>query len=262
MDYSLNSKTQAKINQLYLMHTWTRNLVLTTQDANNSGKRGLLWSSTFIQAYYNCETLCAIDWDSTMQGPELAVWAREASESSNPSKAMKAMISFCCSLLGPEAPKRFQEIFANELKVLDDPLAILLDIPSDVYYYQEQQHFRKRFEQIMHGIDLTRDEHLDLLFRMGRFVYSVRENIFHGYTLAVMVSHNPSLQKRLLIYSGLLISICELLFQTLDQKTNWKPEATKLDQSQHDYYLEALEASKLRHKGRSNIIQHIHTDSI
>jgi hypothetical protein len=240
------------------MHNWTKNLIYTTQDEGNPGRRGLLWSSSFIQAYYTCETLGAIDWQSTLRDSRLEAWAKDAVESINPPKAIKAMLHFCYDLLGPEAPRRFDDLFKEELKGLDNPVAILMDIPTDTYYFQEQQNFRQRYEQIMNCNSLSPDEHLDLVFRMARFVYSVRENLFHGYTLAVMVSENLSLQKRLLIYTGLLIAICELLFITLEQKTNWHPEITRFDRSQYDYYLEALAASKLRHKGRINILQHLH----
>jgi len=258
MEYSFDSKTQEKINQLYLMHTWTKNLIYTTQDENNPDKRGLLWSSSFIQAYYTCETISAIDWKSTLQGSGLAIWAAESAESANPTEAMKAMLKFSYELLGPAAPQQFNSLFADELKGLDDPVAILMDIPSDIYYFREQQNFRKRYEQVLQSEILSPAEHLDLVYRMARFVYSVRENIFHGYTLAVMVSQNLSLQKRLLIYSGLLTAVCEMLFKTLEQKSNWQPEITKFERSQYDYYLEALEASKFRHKGRSSIFQHFH----
>jgi len=249
-----DGRTREQINQLYLMYYWARKLTYTTRDESNIDNRGLLWSSSFIQAYYACETLCSIDWQATLNKSGMEVWDQESVESRNPTEALKAMLQFCYDLLGSDAPLKFNQLFTDEIKSLDDPVAILNDISADMYYFKEQQNFRSRFEQIRRVADLTPDEHRDLVFRMVRFVYSVRDNVFHGYTLAIMMTQNVSLQMRLQIYSGLLLAVCELLFEVLEQKSNWQPEITKFDRPQYDHYLEAIEASRFRNKGRVNIL--------
>lgn len=55
-----------------------------------------------------------------------------------------------------------------------------------------------------------------------RFVYMVRNNIFHGTKNTIEMSEVFQ-RKRLDIYSNIIIAINELLFKALERKTSFRP---------------------------------------
>jgi hypothetical protein len=84
----------------------------------------------------------------------------------------------------------------------------------------EREGFKKEFECMIKGGEMKKAK---LKNEIIRFIYLVRNNIFHGTKDTIEMSESNQ-RKRLEIYSNILIGVNELLFKSLEIKLNTKFE--------------------------------------
>lgn len=252
--HSLNFRGQQQLKGLYLIYRLAQNLNMTISQQGSRENAHLIWSTAFIQSYFACDTLSNYDWQALPNSREIEPWPAEMEESLSQTDMMREMVKFCYDTLGEQAPGVFDEILAKSLRNIKDPCEVLSTRSLAVSTENFQANFQERFRHIVQTRDLNKDEHALLVYKMLRFIYAVRDNVFQGLTL-ISDPMDELMPMRFQIYSDILLSICELLFRTVEHISNWRhKDVDVFNQKSNIFTSKAVEESQLRNKGRSSIL--------
>lgn len=247
---NLDFRSQQELRGIYLVYRLAQNLNDYLHQQSSFDDSRLYWSTTFIQAHFSSEIVSSINWRALTERNTIEPWSAEMNKALSPVDKMRAMLKFCYDNLGDEAPAKFNGIFAEKLKNLSDPFTILGTRGFFDNVHQNQAHFEERFRKITQDKSLSRDEHAVLVFKMLRYVYSVRDNFFQGLAL-ISIPLDENMQLRFQIYSDLLLALCDFLFHTVGEISNWDhQDVIMANQLQYDYFSKAFEESSLRNRGR------------
>lgn len=250
----LDFGTQQQLNGLYLIECLAQNLNATFLRQGRFENPHLIWSTAFIQAYFATSSLCSYKWQVFAETGQLVPWSLETEKDLAPTNNMREMLKFCYSILGPNSPNFFREILTKRLQDINNPYTVLSTRSLIVSTENYQANFQNRIRQIFERQDLEQDEHALLLYKILRFIYSIRENIFCGLSL-ISTPMDEYMPARFRIYSEVLLAVCELLFTTVESISNWQREPGNVfTKSPYSIAGRAIEESLLRNTRRSAIL--------
>ncbi|MFN4299895.1 MAG: hypothetical protein ACK4EX_09230 [Thermaurantimonas sp.] len=134
-------------------------------------------------------------------------------------KKYKAMIDFIFS----KVDNSDKEFFVKMIKG-KDPIDRTIETisritPNNRITESERENFKNEFENLMRSIEIKIGKFKNDIIR---FVYMVRNNIFHGIKNTIEMSEVFQ-RKRLEIYSRIIIAVNELLFKVLEKTTDFRP---------------------------------------
>ena len=249
--FSMNSRNQQQLKSLYQVFRLAQNLNDTVRRLSSYEDSQLLWSTSFIQSQFACYMLADRNWHGLLDTGALEPWPAELSEGLSPTDKMKDMVRFCYDALGSETADIFDEILAKRLKNIRDPLTILCTRHSLVSTEVFQDNFQGRFQKIIDHDTKDLDEHMLLVYKLLRFIYSVRDNLFQGLAF-ISEPIDEFMPARFEIYSEILLASCELVFTTVEKISDWHHQDVTLF-STNVSMSQTLEESRLRNIGRSSI---------
>lgn len=251
---SLSFKSQKTLKSLYLVYILAQNLNDTVHQLKSQENSQPFWSTSFIQAYFACNMLSEYNWHTLLDTEELEPWSAEAAETLSPADTLRDMVKFCYDSMGDQTPVIFDDILAGRLSNMKDPCIILSTRNPSVSNEIFQDNFQERFRKLIQHGTRDRDEHMLLVYKLLRFIYSVRDNLFQGLSL-ISAPMDEVMPERFEIYSEVLLASCELLFHTVEQCSDWQHlEVQLFNQAGNPYISKTIEESKLRNTGRSSIL--------
>lgn len=247
----LDLKSQKQLKGLFLIYRLAENLNQTTRKQTNLENASLIWSTTFIQSFFTCDTLSNYDWPAFLVTHKIDSWPDDLEASLSQVDRMREMVKFCYDALGDKAAARFDDILNDRLASIKDPCVALSARSTAVSTVNFQANFQERFRQIIQKTPLDKDEHMLLVYKMLRFIYSVRDNVFEGLTI-IAYPMDEFMPLRFQIYSDVLLSTCGLLFHTVEQISDWRHQDVDIFSIKNNSYTSnAVEESRLRNTGRS-----------
>lgn len=210
-----------EIEDLYRLHYITKKYEHIIEYQRGAWK--LFEPSKFIYAYFAFNSFYNFDWPESVKNNKLTLFPKriEDGKEIDPSESQKykAMIDFVFE--GVENSDK--ELFLKIIKGKDDISrtidAISRITPDNRISESERENFKKEFEKLLKTNEIKIGK---LKNDIIRFVYMVRNNIFHGTKNTIEMSEVFQ-RKRLDIYSNIIIAINELLFKALERKTSFRP---------------------------------------
>lgn len=236
-----------KIENLYMLHYITKKYDhIIGNIGNQRGTWTLFEPSKFIYAYFAFNSFYNFDWEKSIKekillsfeteniGKKESITCPECAHIFEKEKKItegqkyKAMIDFIFDrAIEPE--KQFIEIILEKCgrkeKIIEDIEGIT---PDDYIEDYEREGFKKEFFKLLETGIIKKKPLRDVIIR---FIFLVRNNIFHGSKDTIQMSENCQ-RRRLNIYSNIIIAINELLFKVLEEETEFKPK--------RNYYLPQL----------------------
>jgi len=94
--------------------------------------------------------------------------------------------------------------------------------PDNRIKESERNNFKKEFEKLITTKEIKVGK---LKNDIVRFVYLVRNNIFHGTKNTIEMSENFQ-RRRLEIYTNILVALNQILFNILKRETDFQPHKT------------------------------------
>lgn len=133
----------------------------------------------------------------------------------------KAMVNFIFKHITESDHQLFLKLIKGNEKI-DSMLNAISSITPDARITDsEREKFKAAFEKLITTNEIKVGK---LKNDILRFVYLVRNNIFHGTKNTIEMTENFQ-RKRLLIYTNILIAVNELLFKALEQTIEFKPHS-------------------------------------
>lgn len=176
----------------------------------------------FVYAFFTFNSIYSFDWSASIETKTAVRWKKdEKGHFPRGKKQFKRYIRFCSDTLGEATPLTFsdqlQECLAlfkveNWVQALEN-IKPSNEISKDRIY---REAFPNNFDKLIYG-QITREDHYATLVTALMFIYRVRNNIFHGSKTRIEMESMEQ-QKRLLIYTALLISTNGLLFKSIERK--------------------------------------------
>jgi len=244
----LNFEGQQELKGVYLIYRLAENLHSSIEQQSNFDNARQHWSTLFIQAHFACDLLSNMNWPAFRDENILEPWSDETARTLTAVDRMREMLSFCYISLGNEAPALFNRLLADKHKNIQDPVLILGCKGLPVSLHEPLSNFKDRFEKITQDINLSRYEHATLLYKMMRYIYSVRENFLRGFAF-ITIPLDENMQLRFHIYSDVLLAVCELVFYSVEQSSNWRRDDEILPDHNKSYYATlAARESHLRNR--------------
>ena len=179
--------------------------------------------SKFVYSYFAFNSFYNYDWQKSCEVNTIfsldIVSDDEEIKSIPEVKKMKTMIDFIFNHIVEEDKNDFIRFIKKPVKG-ENPIPIekLIEsiegiTPDNRITESERVEFKENFNQMISENKLQ----IGKLKNMARFVYLVRNNIFHGTKTTIEMS-NKKQRDRLEIYANILIAINELLFKALEKK--------------------------------------------
>ena len=234
------------INDLYNLHLVSRRIEHGIGYDKDSSNWRLFEPSKFVYAFFAYNTFYSIDWASSVREHRIICWDEEEShlkqnytECMKEYKKMKYLREFvyssCIDLDNErdinERKVFFAENYSNNLrknieesKIKVETLEVILQqIVTDFSILQcDKDHFIKQLNGLVEG-NLINKKFKDAVDDVMYFIYKVRNNIFHGSKTILDMSADKQ-RERLLIYTAIIITLNDLLFNTLEKTTDWSPK--------------------------------------
>lgn len=204
--------------------------------------------SKFVYAFFAFNSFYSIDWDESAKEQKLIKWEfikngdSDKGAGKTESQKISEMRKFICntnvndSMVGKEkedAKTNFATRLSEKLKnyleenatqTIESLSGIETDINIDDIMKQK---FIAAFENLLND-QLKGKKFNDALDTTLKFVFSVRNNIFHG-TKTVIDMMGSGQQTRLQIYTAILLSINEMLFEAVENRFKWSREQVDSD---------------------------------
>lgn len=182
----------------------------------------LFEQTKFIYAYFTFTSIYSINWDSSFSKQELVEWGLI-----NEEDKIDELVMFCFGNLGHKGMDDFYHIMKNLIPTgINHPLKEMEDIMTDLSASSKIKDFQRDFKFIysqeyvnVKKLSKKRNVLKDVLY----FIYLIRNSIFHG-TKTVTHMLNIGQQRRLSIYTAVLISVNELLFKVAENRLSWVRE--------------------------------------
>lgn len=253
-NFSLSYKSQKALKSLYLVYVLAQNLNDMLHQLRSHSTSQPFWSTSFIQAYFACNMLSEYNWHTLLEHEELQPWSAEEVETLSPADTLRDMVKFCYDTMGDKTPAVFDAILADRLSHIKDPCVILSTRNPSVSNEVFQDNFQVRFRKLIQHESKDWDEHMLLVYKLLRFIYSVRDNLFQGLAL-ISSPMDEVMPERFEIYAEVLLASCELLFHTVEECSDWQHQDVNLfNQAGNPYISKTIEESRLRNAGRSSIL--------
>lgn len=213
-----------EIENLYRLHYITRK-----HDHIIELKRGewrLFEPSKFIYAYFAFNSFYNFEWNESLEKKELIGFPKTIKEGketeASEGQKFKSMIDFIFKHAIDSDKEEFFKLICGQKRNEDIIRTISKITPDNRIKESERDNFKKEFEKLI----TTRDIKVGKLKNdIVRFVYLVRNNIFHGTKNTIEMSENFQ-RKRLEIYTNILVALNQLLFNILERKTDFQPHQT------------------------------------
>ncbi|MBV1756485.1 MAG: hypothetical protein KMY55_01455 [Dethiosulfatibacter sp.] len=228
-----------QINDLYKLHLAATEL-----------KHGVLkqdWTffepSRFVYAYFGFNSFYSINWEASTIKNELIKWDHKNNQSEEDDKLtepqkIRRMIKFIYNTCtqtnvshtdqaekNKEFAKQFERIMKNRYRM--DFQVALTQLSRMNTPEKTKVQFIHNFEMIL-STELTGKRFKDTWEDILYFIYNIRNNIFHG-SKTIVDMMDKSQQRRLRIYTALLLVTNEMLFEAIDKTGVWsKNEEDKL----------------------------------
>jgi hypothetical protein len=204
-----------EIKDLHKLHSVTKDFNHIIEYQPGSWK--MFEPSKFIYSFFAFNTLYNYNWTETIERKELVTFSME--EELSESQKFKKMIDFIFThfqevdsvefvktILRPnkrENPRRKEEL----IRALEGIT------PDNLIKESDRESFKKEFKKLLEDEKLLKGK---LKNELLRFVYLVRNNIFHGTKTTIEMT-NRDQRFRLDIYSSILIATNEMLFKSLER---------------------------------------------
>lgn len=214
-----------EIEDLYRLHYITKK-----HDHIIELKRGewrLFEPSKFIYAYFAFNSFYNFEWSESLEKKELIAFPEKITlegieKDATEGHKYKSMIDFIFSHATDSDKDEFLKIICGQKRNEDIIKSISKITPDNRIKESERDNFKKEFEKLITERDIKVGK---LKNDIVRFVYLVRNNIFHGTKNTIEMSENFQ-RKRLEIYTNILVALNQLLFNILERKTDFQPHQT------------------------------------
>jgi len=226
-EYLSMEQLREEIKDLHKLHSVTKDFNHIIEYQPGSWK--MFEPSKFIYSYFTFNTLYSYDWVKTVNEGKLCSHAKVSDDKGNekePTEGVKykKMIDFIFENKDSINSPEFIEILLNpnknkKQKTKEHLKSTLKNITRDNRITEsDRTNFINEFEKLLDSEIILKGKFKNDLIR---FIYLVRNNIFHGTKNTIEMTGN-SQRKRLDIYSNFLIATNHLLFKSLEQKLNFK----------------------------------------
>jgi hypothetical protein len=214
-----------EIEDLYRLHYITKNHDHMIE--LRKGKWRLFEPSKFIYAYFAFNSFYNFEWSESLVKKELIAFPEKITlegieKNATEGHKYKSMIDFIFSHATDSDKDEFFNIICGQKKnekIIQSISQITLD---NRIKESERDNFKKEFEKLITERDIKVGK---LKKDIVRFVYLVRNNIFHGTKNTIKMSENCQ-RERLEIYTNILVALNQLLFNILERKTDFQPQQT------------------------------------
>ena len=215
------NKFAEEIEDLYRLHYITKKYDHIVEYERGAWK--LFEPSKFIYAYFAFNSFYNFNWEESLEKSKLTTFPKkfEDEKEIEPSEGQKykAMIDFIFS----RVDENDKDLFIKMIKgkdTIDKLIETISKITSDNRITDsERRNFKKEYEKLLRTNEINI---VKLKNDIIRFVYMVRNNIFHGTKNTIEMSEVFQ-RKRLDIYSNIIIAVNELLFKVLERYTDFSP---------------------------------------
>lgn len=209
-----------EIKDLHKLHSVTKDFNHIIEYQRGSWK--LFEPSKFIYSFFAFNTFYNFNWAETIEGKELVAFSIE--DELSESQKFKKMVDFIFNYFQDTDSNEFVKIILRPNKRenprrKEELIGALDGITTDNRIKEsERESFRKEFKKLLESETLFKGKlKNDLL----RFIYLVRNNIFHGTKTTIEMT-NRDQRFRLDIYSSILIATNELLFKSLERALDFE----------------------------------------
>jgi hypothetical protein len=211
-----------EIRKLYALHEATIRFDHAIKEAGQTA-----WTdftpSRFIYAFFTFNSIYSFDWEKCFSEKESITWsADEAERVPSEDSQFKAYLRYMASALKPDA----HVIFSKELSCrlteygIHQPTEELREV-NLVNATKKLKNLARQlpgeFRKLASGT-AKEDDFYPSACTLFSFVYGVRCNLFHGRKTTVQLLE-PAQQRRLLIYTAVLIAGNSLLFKAAEKAT-------------------------------------------
>lgn len=245
--FNLSFANLQQLNGIYLVYRLAENLNEYLQKQSTFDGSRLYWSTTFIQAHFACRIASRIYWPALLNNGSIEPWPSEKARSLSALEKMGTALDFSYTVFGSEAVSVFHRLLVNQCERSRDPLNALhtYDLAPTKQY---QANFAERFLKVYNDQNISPDEQAASVFKMMRYIYSVRDHFFEGFSL-ITRPLDENIQLRFETYSNVLLVFCEFLYSAVEHISNWSHEDVILaNQNKYNYFASVIEASNLRNR--------------
>jgi len=225
-----------QLNDLFKIHLAARELEHGIRD----DRWRLFEPSKFVYAFFAFNSFYSINWEDTEKHQKLVKWdiGSEPNNIDEPIKTESQKIrelrkyiyySYVRNDKDKIEQKKGKEeiaaLFICKLKdYLDDSIdsakeSVLSIVTDNVINMDKKNRFIRDFKNLA-DTKLTGKEFNDALDNVLYFIFLVRNNIFHGSKTVVDMMEQEQ-KKRFEIYTAILLTINELLFNSIEKNLNW-----------------------------------------
>ena len=208
-----------ELKDLHRLHLVTKDFKHIIEYEPGSWK--MFEPSKFVYSYFSFNTFYNIDWQKSCETYILTSLEKVIKEGKeefpNEENKFKSMIDFIFNHTSTEDRIEFTQFIKGPNKrenhISNKILLKYIEgiTPDKRIKESEIEDFKKEFKKMIESDNLL----IGKLKVMLRFVYLVRNNIFHGTKTTIEMS-DKNQRKRLEIYSNILIATNELLFKSLE----------------------------------------------
>jgi hypothetical protein len=235
MSENINNKYSfiEELKDLHRLHLVTKDFKHIIEYEPGSWK--MFEPSKFVYSYFAFNTFYNFDWQKSCEthilNPLEKVIIDGKEESPTDGYKYKAMIDFIFNHISNDEKIEFIRFIKRPNK-RENPILerILIEAiegitPDKRIKESEVISFKKEFKKVIESGNLL----IGQIKNIVRFVYLVRNNIFHGTKTTIEMTDIKQ-RKRLEIYSNILIGVNELLFKSLENILQTKFDGSyKLD---------------------------------
>jgi len=209
--------------------------------------------SQFIYAYFAFNSFYSINWEDSITKQEIIKWEITSEDNNNnenisESKKISSFIqfiynSFVDESLSSEEKENSKQVisldFSSKLKKrLKDKVNFdLYDIIVDININEEMKRRIINKYNALVNTELIGKKFRRALNTVLLFIYNVRNNIFHGTKNIIQMMDNQQ-RNRLYIYTSIILTINEMLFDAIEKRINW--ERRKIDRDNKYFYKETI----------------------
>lgn len=211
-----------EIEDLYRLHYITKKYDHIVEYERGAWK--LFEPSKFIYAYFAFNSFYNFDWELSLKNKRLSLFEKiidnEGKEiKQSEGEKYKSMINFIFSNVDNDDKALFLKIIKGRDSIERTIEAISKITHDNLITESERENFKKEFEILLKSNEINVAKFKKHIIR---FVYMVRNNIFHGTKNSIEMSEIFQ-RKRLVIYSNIIIAVNELLFKVLEKNNCFKP---------------------------------------
>lgn len=211
-----------EIRKLFALHEATLRLEHAFREVALSGSTWQVFTpSRFIYAFFTFNSIYGFDWQSSFDEQKVIRWQQnDKGRYPTEEEQFKAYFGYVNAQLSPDTPTIFSEKLNQMLDWfgITDPVTALEHIDlvnANKKLKKLSKKVPNQFSVVLKG-DQNPDEFYLSVSILLEFVYKVRCNLFHGTKTMVQLL-NMEQQKRLLIYTALLITTNSLLFRVTEK---------------------------------------------